>query len=47
MSRDAGATWSELGARALPKVTGLAVGIDGRYLFARTRSGVYRLALLE
>ena len=47
MSRDAGATWSELGARDLPKVSGLAVGIDGRYLYARTQKGVYRLALPE
>ena len=47
MSRDGGATWSELGARDLPKVNDLAVGIDGRYLFAATRHGVYRLALTE
>jgi hypothetical protein len=47
LSRDAGATWAELGARDLPVVSGLAVGIDGRSLYARTRKGVYRIALTE
>ena len=46
-SRDAGATWSELGARDLPEVSGLAVGVDGRYLYARTPKGVYRMALSQ
>jgi len=46
-SHDAGATWSELGARDLPKVHALAVGVDSRYLYAATRHGVYRLALTE
>jgi hypothetical protein len=46
-SRDAGATWSELGARDLPEVYGLAVGVDGRYLYARTSKGVYRIALSQ
>jgi hypothetical protein len=47
MSRDGGATWTELGARDLPKVHALTVGVDGRYLFAGTGRGVYRLALTE
>jgi hypothetical protein len=46
-SRDGGATWTELGARDLPEVSGLVVGVDGRQLYARTRSGVYRIALTE
>jgi hypothetical protein len=46
-SRDAGATWSELGARDLPEVYGLAVGVDGRYLYARTLKGAYRMALSQ
>jgi len=45
MSRDAGVTWSELGARELPSAFRLAVGVDGHYLYASTRTGVYRLAL--
>jgi hypothetical protein len=45
MSGDGGATWTDLGAAGLPKVTDLAVGIDGRYLFAATGQGIYRLAL--
>jgi hypothetical protein len=47
MSRDGGATWSELGAPDAPSVTRLAVGVDGRYLFAATEKGVYRIALPE
>jgi hypothetical protein len=46
-SRDAGGTWSELGARDLPEVYGLAIGVDGRYLYARTPKGVYRIALSQ
>ena len=45
MSRDGGATWSDLGGADLTLVTDLAVGIDGRYLFAATDKGVYRIAL--
>lgn len=45
MSQDGGASWIDLGAGGLPKVNRLAVGIDGRYLFAATAEGVYRLAL--
>ena len=47
MSRDAGATWSALGANGLPSVHSLQVGIDGRYLFASTPKGVYRLVLAQ
>jgi hypothetical protein len=45
MSRDAGATWADLGGGDLPIPTSLAVGVDGRYLFAATAQGVYRAAL--
>lgn len=45
MSLDAGATWTDLGAQGLPPRYALAVGADGRYLFAATVKGVYRLAL--
>jgi hypothetical protein len=45
VSHDGGATWTDLGADGLPKVNDLAVGVDGRYLFAATGQGVYRLSL--
>jgi hypothetical protein len=45
MSRDGGSTWTDLGAPDGPSVSGLAVGVDGRYLFAATSKGVYRIAL--
>jgi hypothetical protein len=45
MSRDGGSTWSDLGTPVAPSVSGLAVGVDGRYLFAATGKGVYRIAL--
>ncbi|MFN8637649.1 MAG: hypothetical protein U0893_27670 [Chloroflexota bacterium] len=45
MSRDAGTTWVELGGSQLPSVSQLAVGVDGRHLFAATSNGVYRLLL--
>jgi hypothetical protein len=44
-SRDRGETWSELGDATLPPVRDLAVGVDGRSLFAATSTGVYRVAL--
>jgi photosystem II stability/assembly factor-like uncharacterized protein len=44
-SHDAGATWTDLGSGDIPAPSRLAVGIDGRYLFAATENGVYRLAL--
>jgi hypothetical protein len=44
-SRDAGVSWSEIGARELPAVSRLAVGVDGRHLYAATRKGVYRIEL--
>lgn len=46
MSRDGGTTWwTELGAPDGPSVSELAVGVDGRYLFAATDTGVHRIAL--
>jgi len=44
-SADGGASWSELGRRDLPRINDLALGIDGRNLYAATESGVYRLRL--
>jgi photosystem II stability/assembly factor-like uncharacterized protein len=44
-SHDAGQTWTDLGAQDLPTVNRLAVGVDGRYLYATTSKGVYRLAV--
>jgi hypothetical protein len=46
-SQDGGMTWDELGAPDASSVSQLAVGIDGRYLFAATDKGVYRIALLQ
>jgi hypothetical protein len=51
-TRDGGASWVDLGAPSrgraeLPTIFNLAVGIDGRYLFAATDQGLYRLALTD
>ena len=45
VSRDAGATWDTLGCQDLGGVNALALGIDGRYLFAATAQGVSRLII--
>jgi hypothetical protein len=45
MSHDAGANWTDLGAQNLSPVNDLAVGVDGRFLYAATSKGVYRLAI--
>jgi photosystem II stability/assembly factor-like uncharacterized protein len=42
---DAGASWSEIGSPEMPRVDDLALGIDGKYLFAASEQGVWRLAL--
>ena len=42
-SADAGRTWSQLGRQDLPRITALAFGIDGRYLFAATEAGLFRI----
>jgi photosystem II stability/assembly factor-like uncharacterized protein len=44
-SRDAGRTWLGLGRQDLPRISALALGIDGRYLYAATDAGVFRLNL--
>jgi photosystem II stability/assembly factor-like uncharacterized protein len=44
-SRDAGATWADLGSQPRGTVNDLALGIDGRYLFAATGQGVWRIDL--
>jgi hypothetical protein len=38
-------SWTDLGAPDAPSVTQLTLGVDGRYLFAATTQGVYRIAL--
>lgn len=45
MSGDGGATWSDVGRQALPKVSDLALGVDARNLYAATEAGVRRLRL--
>ena len=45
VSRDGGVSWSDLGVPDGQTVTELAVGVDGRYLFAATGHGVYRIGL--
>jgi photosystem II stability/assembly factor-like uncharacterized protein len=44
-SADGGATWAPLGQQDLPQMTTLALGIDGRNLYAGTRDGLFRLRL--
>ncbi|MCC7371541.1 MAG: hypothetical protein IT306_24185 [Chloroflexi bacterium] len=45
-TQDGGASWSELG-RDIGAVGDLALGIDGRNLYAATATGIWRLALAE
>ena len=42
---DAGQTWNDIGTGAPGEIHDLVVGLDGRYLFAATESGVWRLPL--
>lgn len=42
---DGGQTWTPLGQQDLPSVHQLGLGIDGRFLFAATQAGAYRMAL--
>lgn len=44
-SLDGGATWTDLGRQDLGLISDLALGIDGRYLYAATDRGVQRLRL--
>jgi photosystem II stability/assembly factor-like uncharacterized protein len=44
-SADGGATWADLGGAVLPRVADLALGVDGKHLFAGTAGGVFRLGL--
>jgi photosystem II stability/assembly factor-like uncharacterized protein len=44
-SGDGGASWSLLGRQQLPQINQLALGIDGRYVFAATEQGVMRIAV--
>jgi hypothetical protein len=42
---DGGGTWTSLSGDPLPRINDLVLGIDGRFLFAATETGVYRLPL--
>jgi photosystem II stability/assembly factor-like uncharacterized protein len=44
VSEDGGETWGDL-AGPLPAISDLALGIDGRFLFAAAGGGIYRLRL--
>jgi hypothetical protein len=45
LSTDGGQTWNDLGNQQTGKIADLVLGIDGRYPFLATDSGVARLAL--
>ncbi len=46
-SPDGGASWADLSGPDFPAVRDLALGIDGRYLYAATDRGVWRLPIAE
>ena len=46
VSGDGGMTWTPLSGGPLARLNDLVLGIDGRFLFAATESGVFRLPLL-
>jgi len=45
VSADGGSSWSDLGRQDLGEIHDLALGVDGRHLYAATDEGVYRLSL--
>jgi len=45
VSTDAGQSWNDLGTQQMGELADLALGIDGRWLFAASDRGVARLAL--
>jgi photosystem II stability/assembly factor-like uncharacterized protein len=45
LSGDGGMTWAALSGGALARLNDLVLGIDGRYLFVATETGVYRRML--
>jgi photosystem II stability/assembly factor-like uncharacterized protein len=47
VTTDGGQTWADTGLPTDVKTRALALGIDGRYLFAATDKGVWRLQLKE
>jgi photosystem II stability/assembly factor-like uncharacterized protein len=47
VSSDAGQSWSDLGRQNLPRVSGIALGIDQRNLYAATEGGLFRLRLVD
>ena len=47
VTTDGGERWDDTALPTDVKVRSLAVGIDGRYLFAATDKGIWRLQLKE
>ena len=45
VSRDGGASWSDLGRADIGAVNDLALGVDGKYLYAATDQGIFRMHL--
>ena len=45
VSADGSNTWNDLGRQDLGEIHDLALGVDGRNLYAATDQGVHRLAL--
>ena len=46
VSGDGGMTWTPLSGGPLDRLNDIVLGIDGRFIFAATETGVYRLPLL-
>jgi len=47
VSSDAGQSWSALGRQDLPRISGIALGVDSRNLYAATEGGLFRLRLVD
>jgi photosystem II stability/assembly factor-like uncharacterized protein len=47
VSTDAGQSWADLGRQDLPRISGIALGVDGRNLYAATQDGLFRLRLVD
>ena len=47
VSADAGQSWSTLGRQDLPRISSIALGVDGRNLYAGTDGGLFRLRLVD
>jgi hypothetical protein len=47
VSTDAGQSWDDLGRQDLPRISGIALGVDARNLYAATEGGLFRLRLVD